>query len=215
MTRTADTDPRPTPRQWLFAKCWGLTADPVNRTLAATKRTLLADIGGPVVEIGPGVGSNFEYYPTGTVVLAFETNPSMFPGMRSAAAEHGVDLELSHLDLRDAALPSDSYDTVISTLVLCSVDEPAAMVAEILRVLRPGGRFLFLEHIAPPRGTVASVIARVVRRPWAAFGDHCNVMAKTHEIIAEAGFSSTDARVEAFGGRFDPSSDHYWGVSVK
>lgn len=207
--------PRASIRQALFARFWGVAAGPINRTLAVTKRQLFADLPGHIVEIGPGIGSNFEYYPAGTTVHAFETNPDMHPKLQAAAEEHELHLEAVALDLRNAALPADSYDAVVSTLVLCSVDDPTGLVGDVRRILRPGGRFLFLEHVAPQPGTAARTIAKVVQRPWAWLGDSCNVMAQTHEVVGQAGFAKLDAQVEAFGGRLDPSSDHYWGVAVK
>ena len=210
-------NPRPQAslRQHLFARFWGIAAGPVNRTLAPTKRGLFADLPREVVEIGPGVGSNFAYYAPGTTVRAFEPNPSMHDKLRAEASARRVHLDLSTLDLRNAAIPSDSVEAVVSTLVLCSAEDATNLVKDIHRILRPGRAFLFLEHVAPAPGTGAHAVARMVRRPWALLGDNCNVMAPTVDAIAAAGFSSVDANLDNFGGRLDPSGRHYYGVAMK
>lgn len=202
-------------RHRLFAWFWRLASGPVNRTLAAQKRRLFVDLPQHLVEIGPGIGANFEYYPPGTSVLGFEPNPGMHDGLRAAARRHDIDLEIAGYDLREAQIKDESIDAVVSTLTLCSVDDAAGLVAEIKRILRPGGKLLLLEHVAAAEGTAAWRIGKIVRRPWAAIGDGCDMLAPTGRIVEQAGFSTLDTHSEPFGPGFVPSRIHYWGAAVK
>ncbi|TPX00928.1 class I SAM-dependent methyltransferase, partial [Schumannella luteola] len=119
----------------------------IERSLRARKRRVLAGLPAEVVEIGPGVGANLPYLPSGTTLVALEPNRQMHAGLRSAADRHGVRLELRERPAERTGLPDDSADVVISSLVLCTVPDPGAVLAEIRRILRPGGSFRFLEHV--------------------------------------------------------------------
>ena len=121
--------------------------------LADHKRRLFADLAGTVLEIGPGTGANLPFYPKGIRWIGIEPNPHMHDYLRKRAAALGIEVDLRRGIAEQTDLAPESVDTVISTLVLCSVDDLPAVLAEIHRVLKPGGRFLFLEHVAAPRGT--------------------------------------------------------------
>jgi len=116
--------------------------------LREERRQLLATAEGATVEIGAGTGLNLEHYPeTVTRLVLTEPDEHMRERLRRRAAALGRDVELSdapaeHLPLEDAA-----FDTAVVTLVLCSVPSQETALAEIARVLKPNGRFLFLEHV--------------------------------------------------------------------
>ena len=110
----------------------------VHDVLGDRKAALFADLPGTVVELGAGTGANMRYYPAGTRLIAVEPNPPMHGPLRDAASRHGVDLEIRAVGAEDTGLADGSIDAVVSTLVLCTVDDPAAVVAEVRRILRPG-----------------------------------------------------------------------------
>ncbi len=175
--------------QRLFA--WGLSKGGAahERLVAQRKRGLLEPLDGTVLEIGPGTGANLAYY-RGTVrLLGIEPNPHMHPYLRRQAERLGREIEIreggaERLDLADA-----SVDAVVSTLVLCSVRDQEAALAEVVRVLRPGGRFVFVEHVAAPRGTWRRRVQRAVRPVWGLLGDGCRPDRETWRTIEVAGFA--------------------------
>ena len=112
------------------------------------RRTLLAEAYGRVVEIGAGTGLNVAYYPDAVHELVL-TEPEL--GMRRKLARR-LDRKARTARILDAPaerlpLPDASVDTVVSTLVLCTVDDPESALREVARVLRPNGRLLFIEHV--------------------------------------------------------------------
>jgi ubiquinone/menaquinone biosynthesis C-methylase UbiE len=112
--------------------------------------------------------------------------------LRAAATRHGV-----HLDLRDRLaertdLPDQSVDSVISSLVLCTVTDPADVLAEIRRILRPGGTFRFVEHVAARAGTPTRTVQRALRRPWAWTFQGCSCERDLAGLLRAAGFTRVD-----------------------
>ena len=81
-----------------------------------------------------------------------------------------------------------TFDAVVATLVLCSVDDPAEALREVLRVLKPGGRFVFMEHVAAPRGTFTRWLQRLLSPLWNFAADGCHLDRDTAAVISTAGF---------------------------
>jgi len=114
--------------------------------LADMRRRLVAQATGRTLEIGAGTGLNLDYYPSGLDALTLcEPEEPMAQRLRPRAAAHGATVLAAPGEA--IPVPDGSVDTVVSTLVLCTVSDPRAAVAEIERVLAPGGRLLFLEHV--------------------------------------------------------------------
>ncbi|MHB8490649.1 MAG: class I SAM-dependent methyltransferase [Solirubrobacteraceae bacterium] len=142
--------------------------------LREMRRALLASAHGRTLEIGAGTGVNVELYPEAVseFVLA-EPDPHMRGRLDARLAASGRRAELldagaEHLPLGDA-----SVDTVVATLVLCTIPDPAGALAEVARVLKPGGRLLFLEHVRSDDPKVARLQDRW-ERPWGWFGRGCH-----------------------------------------
>ncbi len=122
--------------------------------LADLRARSIASAVGRTLEIGAGTGLNLERYPPAVTELVLcEPEEPMAARLRPRAAEHGAQVIVAPAE----ALPfaDASFDTVVSTLVLCTVGDPTASVAEVARVLRPGGRLLFFEHVRSPDPHVA------------------------------------------------------------
>lgn len=205
MTRARDRDPElavyppePDPHPlrplcdrfnaWLLAR----GGDLMHRVYGRRKRALFADLPPTVVEIGPGAGANLRYYERVTRLIAFEPNPFAHDPLREEAAEHGIELDLRYLPAEALDLADESVDVVISTLVLCTVDDPARVLAEVRRVLRPGGRFLFVEHVAGPAGSANRTVQRLFRRPWSWLFAGCCLDRDTAATLEAAGFASVE-----------------------
>ena len=112
---------------------------------------------GDVLEIAAGTGRNLEHYPPGVRLTAIELSPAMVDVARRRAAEVGREVDLRVGDAQALDLPDESFDVVVSTLSLCTIPDERAAVAEVRRVLRPGGRFLALEHVRSPLAAVRAV----------------------------------------------------------
>jgi SAM-dependent methyltransferase len=154
--------------------------------MAARRRRLLAGARGAVLEIGAGTGLNLRHYPAHLDRLVL-TEPGARIGhhIDLDRAPEGVPTELVRTPAEELPFEDDSFDTVVSTLVLCTVSDPRRAVAEIARVLRPDGRFLFLEHVRSDKRWRQALQRRSVR-PWAAFADGCQCDRPTLETIEAA-----------------------------
>ena len=160
------------------------------------KRKLFAELSGTVVEIGPGTGVNLPYFPPGIRYIGAEPNTHMHSYLRDTAEKTGHAVAIHAATLGELALDEASVDAVVSTLVLCSVPDVAATLAEIRRVLRPGGRFYFIEHVAAPHGTWLRRMQRVIKPAWRLVADGCRPDRETGRVLEEAGFA--DVRYERF-----------------
>lgn len=172
---------------WLFRVLDGYFA----HKYARVKRDLFGGLPRTVLEIGSGAGVNFRYLERGTHVVALEPNAHMHAALRAAAIRSGVTVDVRAARAERIPLPDDSVDAVISSLVLCSVDDPERALAEVRRVLRPGGRFWCVEHVAAPGGVVAGVQG-LVRRPWRWLFEGCDTRRDTARLLREAGFAAVE-----------------------
>ena len=169
---------------WLMARVSGR----YERLVEDRKRRLLGAFDGLILEIGPGTGPNLRYYSGRARWIGVEPNPFMHAYLLRAASRLScaADIRLC----RGETLPASdaSVDAVVGTLVLCSVSDPAAVLREIVRVLKPGGRFVFVEHVAAPAGARLRSLQRIFRPLWSALGDGCRLDQDTAALIERAGF---------------------------
>lgn len=153
------------------------------------RRELLARARGQTLEIGSGTGLNLVHYPGDFdgLVLA-EPDPSMRKRLQATARRSERNARV--IDARAEELPFDdaSLDTVVSTLVLCTVDAPDIALREIRRVLRPDGQLLFIEHVRSDSPLLARWQDRLAR-PWQRFAEGCRCNRATLELIEACGFA--------------------------
>ncbi len=173
---------------WLLAHC----AARYERMVADRKRALFAGLRGEVLEIGPGAGPNLPYYAAGIQWIGIEPNPYMDSYLRKRAAGVGLPVELRLGTAEHLPTEDNSMDAVVGTLVLCSVTDPQAALQEILRVLRPGGRFLFIEHVAAEPGTRLRRLQTMLRPVWKVIADGCHPDRETGAAIKQAGFERVE-----------------------
>ncbi len=159
-----------------------------ERTVGARlRRAELAPSRGRVLEIGAGTGANLPHYPGGLDELVVtEPDAAMLKRLRRRAAEQG---RASVVQASAQALPFNdaSFDTVVATAVLCSVPSQAETLREVRRVLRPGGQFLFAEHVRADDPRRARRQDRL-ERPWSFVASGCHPNRDTLAAIEAAGF---------------------------
>lgn len=189
--------------------------DAMHEEYGDRKSSLFGRVPDSVVELGPGPGANFRYYPPGTRVIAIEPNPMMHRRMNERARRYGIRIELRPSSAEQMEVDSESTDLVVSTLVLCSVRDPERVVSEVRRILRPGGRFVFLEHVAAPAGTRLRTVQDRIRRPWRWLGEGCDLTRDTATILDQAGFSSLDIQQFESATSWAPYAPHIAGVAVR
>lgn len=168
-----------------FAAAYARASAAEDRVLGAERRALLSEARGTVVEIGAGTGANLAAYPPVDRLLLLEPSPAMRSRLAPLAADHGADL----IDAPAEAipLPDDSVDTVVTTLVLCSVDDLDAALTEVRRVLKPGGRLLLLEHVRSDEPRLARWQDRV-EPVWCHLARGCHPNRDTLQAVQDAGF---------------------------
>lgn len=162
----------------------------MDQMFGQDKRRLFAGLKGTVVEIGPGAGANLPYYPEGITLIGIEPSVHMQASLRAKAEELGVPMDVRGLKGEAIDVPDESVDTVIATLLLCSVEDPAAVVAEAKRILRPGGKYIFIEHVAAPRGTFLRAIQGLFFRPHKWLFEGCHTNRETWKTLEAAGFTN-------------------------
>ena len=195
---------------WSLSKLQRCYGDEVD----GRKKELLGALHGTVIEIGPGAGANLEFYPHHVSLVLVEPNPYMRPHLEEMARKHDVSFEICGETAEDLDLADASADFVVSTLVLCSVDDPEAALQEVLRVLKPGGRFIFVEHVAAPHGTTTRKWQRRLRGFWRCICDGCTLDRETWTVIEEAGFSTCE--IEHFEAEDAPLvKPHIAGIGMK
>ena len=181
--------------------------------LRPRKRRVFAGLPREVVEIGPGVGANLRYLPAGGALVAIEPNRYMHSRLHAAARRHGVQLDLRGSTAEQTGLPDHSADTVISSLVLCSVQDPVAVLTEIRRILRPGGTFRFVEHVVARSGTPTRAAQRILRRPWAWTFEGCSCERDLEHSVRAAGFESVTIDRYRVHTPFLPLNTHIAGTA--
>lgn len=171
-----------------------------DRLVRERKRELFAGLRGSILEIGPGTGVNLGYFAPDTQWTGVEPNVYMNPhlerAIRAMDGQAALRAEVrcgvaEHLPVDDA-----SQDAVVSTLVLCSVSDPQQAMREIRRVLKPGGRFVFMEHVAAANGSTLRTMQQWVQPVWGRLADGCHANRETWRVIESAGFR--EVRLEHF-----------------
>ena len=171
-------------RAWLLAK----NSPSFDRLLECHKSNLLHDIHGTVLEIGPGTGANLRYLQSDVTWLGVEPNHFMHRYLKATMKEYGIRGQVLSASAEHIPLKAKSVDTVISTLVLCSVSDPQKVLNEIKRVLKPTGKFLYIEHIPASPGTWMCRIQKILKPIWSLIANGCQLDRDIGYMIANAGF---------------------------
>jgi len=178
------------------------------------KSRLFEDVSGTVLEIGPGSGINLRYLAGRPVRwIGIEPNPFMRQHLLKEAGALGIQADVRDGSAEHLPVPENSMDAVISTLVLCSVMDQRRVLEEVLRVLKPGGKFLFIEHVAAPQRSWLRRLQGCIRPLWQRMADGCEPDRETWQAIADAGFR--ESTIERFNAPIPVVKPHMAGVAIK
>jgi ubiquinone/menaquinone biosynthesis C-methylase UbiE len=177
----------------LFARFWSFATRHEARHTREVRAELVGSARGRVLEIGCGVGANFKYYRAhATDIIATEPNSFMLTRAREAATRSGRPIDVRAA--RAEALPFDdaSFDAVISTLNMCTIENPQRALAEVRRVLKPGGEYRFFDHVQYDHA-FGRFWQNLVDPLWSRMlGGGCHPNRDIGRMVHEAGFQSVD-----------------------
>jgi ubiquinone/menaquinone biosynthesis C-methylase UbiE len=173
-----------------FARMWiRMSPKSEGKGVAEHREDMLAGLSGRVLELGAGNGLNFPHYPeTVTEVVAVEPEPTMRAAATEAAPNAPVPVKV--VDAVADRLPSEDseFDAAVASLVLCSVPDQAAALAELRRVIRPGGDLRFYEHVQAEGQPGKALLSFAEKTFWPLVGGGCHPARHTAEAIEGAGF---------------------------
>ncbi|XP_059812022.1 N6-adenosine-methyltransferase TMT1A-like [Hypanus sabinus] len=197
----------------------------INKKMAKIKKELFDKLpefasssGLTVLELGCGSGANFQFFPWGSKVICVDVNPNFKSFLKQSAAENKhirmeKFIQASGEDM--GLVASGSIDVVVCTLVLCSVQNIDLVLEEVIRVLKPGGAFFFIEHVVAEKTKWRHFFQHVFQPAWRYFGDGCLLTSETWTNLEKAKFSKLNMKhiCEPLG--FNLIYNHVVGYGVK
>jgi ubiquinone/menaquinone biosynthesis C-methylase UbiE len=176
----------------LFARWYPKAAQSLeDRGLGEQRARLLAGLSGRVLEVGAGHGANFTHYPGAvTELVAVEPEEALRDLARERVEELGLKATVLEGQAEQLSFENDSFDAVVTTLVLCSVEDQALALAEIHRVLKPGGRLVLLEHVASANRNIRALEYLFDVVVWSHVFGGCHTSRDTGAALTAAGFDT-------------------------
>jgi ubiquinone/menaquinone biosynthesis C-methylase UbiE len=203
-------------RRPIFARVYTKFAETSNRRGSAEhRRKLLTDLSGRVIELGAGSGANFAHYPASVdEVLAVEPEPYLRQQALRAATEASVNIRVLNGDAH--SLPGDegTFDAGVVALVLCTVPHQQRALAEMFRVIRPGGELRFYEHVVGHSKWEARIQRLADATIWPLLAGGCHLARDTAAGIEQAGFAIEACERFPFSpSAFLPPDPHILGIA--
>jgi ubiquinone/menaquinone biosynthesis C-methylase UbiE len=181
--------------------------------LGRRRHDLVGSLEGAVLEVGAGTGLNLPHYERASRVVAVEPDPSMAGRLRKRAPQASVPVEIVAGTAESMPFEDETFDTAVVTFVLCSVEKPQTALAEVRRVLKPGGRLVLLEHVRG-EGRLARWQDRFTPLHRKIAGN-CRLNRETRDEIAAAGFDVGDVRPVSIPGSHPLVRSGLQGVAIK
>ncbi len=183
---------------WLMAKLYDpFMAKTEEACLGQWREELLGRAKGRVLELGAGTGINLQYYPDDVEVVLVEPDSHMRDALSPRFEGSGLEGQIIGGTMESMQAPEGSFDTVVSTLVLCSVPDQARTLEEAYRLLKPGGELIFLEHVAAHDNPARLKWQRRIDPFWRVIGDGCRLCRQTGAAIEAAGFELIEIKRES------------------
>ena len=179
----------------LFAAWYDVLSSPVEGRMVPYRMRTAGRVWGDVLEVGGGTGANLPHYPDDVRVTFLEPDRYMVRRLKRQISRQGRNAAIVQQYGESLPFADASFDTAVTTLVLCTVRDPDAVVREVLRVLRPGGAFFFFEHVVSPHSR-GRWLQNKLNPVWKCVTTGCNLNRDLTASIQGAGFS--DVEVEAF-----------------
>lgn len=162
----------------------------------ASMEEIIDRIGGPVLEIGCGTGQNLPFFPKNTRLMTCDLNDYFKPFLMKNSEKHSIKLEkymIGNAEDMSSIVPDNSCSCVVSSFLLCCVDQEKVL-REIMRVLKPGGRFYFIEHVIEPPGSWVRYIQIIMTPIWRHFKFNCHLDRDT-TVIEKFGFENLHTEI--------------------
>jgi ubiquinone/menaquinone biosynthesis C-methylase UbiE len=145
---------------------------------------------GKVLEVGVGTGKNIEYYPEGLDITAIDFSEKMLAKAKDKAARLGKKVDLRHMDVQNLEFPDQTFDTIFTTCVFCSVPDPIMGLKEMGRVCKKNGKIIMIEHVRSERAVVGLVMD--IFNPLVVNLYGANINRRTVENVYKAGFTKVE-----------------------
>jgi len=171
----------------IFAALYDAVNQSVESKLVEFRKMTAGVASGQVLEIGAGTGANFTFYRPDTKLTVLENNEFMFPKIFNAASNCGIDTTLVKGSSFYIPFADNSFDSIVTTLVLCMVEDLESTLSEIKRVLKSGGVFYFYEHVKSSEG-IRSRFEDYINPLWKYLTNGCNLNRDLGQTISNCGF---------------------------
>lgn len=203
---------------WLMSKYYdSMLRDAEEKCLKDWRKALLQDLSGDILELGSGTGANLAFYPNNIKSLILtEPNPHMRQQLtlKLDAYQH-LPISLKDCAAESLPFPDESFDAAVSTLTLCTVKNPQQALSEIHRVLKPGGKLLFIEHVIANNRPDRLKWQRRIEPFWKILQCGCYLTRDTEKYILDAGFSLQKIHRQSMRGVPPIARPSIWGEAVK
>lgn len=204
---------RPQRGHWIFAAVYRRLCDATDRAgFAKVRASLLADAAGDVLELGAGTGGNLPHYVNAQRVFLVEPDPAMRKTLAGRVARAPVPAEIASGSAERTPYADGRFDTVVATLVFCTVDDLDRSVAEARRVLKPGGSLLFLEHVGASDPKSKRTQERI-EPLWKRLSGGCHLTRDPVAALERAGFSEITVEPVRFGRGVGPAKPIVRGIA--
>ena len=167
---------------------------PFEKTLSKWRRRLLKDAHGKTLEIGIGTGKSLSDYPKGVSITGIDSSENMLKYARKRANGYNHIDELLIMDAEDLRFPDNTFDTVVSSCVFCSINNPVKALKEIKRVCKSTGTVYLLEHVRSQKKVIGKIMDILNPISFKLYGD--NINRKTYDNLIKAGFETSQIEVE-------------------
>ena len=205
-------------RSWLMAKVYdSFMRKGEKKCFSKWRSDLLENLSGNVLEVGAGTGVNLFYYPAiiSKLVLT-EPDPNMLKILHKQAKQRNdLILEVHQAMVEKLPFPDGSFEFVVCTFLLCSVPNPQNSLSEIFRVLKSGGKYIFLEHVANTQNNRAYKWQKRIEPVWKLVSGNCHMTRNTEYEIEESGFHIIELHTENMAGRTSIINPFIRGIAQK